>query len=233
MKTVAIMQPYLFPYIGYFQLVNEVDAFVLYDDVAFIRRGWINRNYIQSNGKPSLFTIPVSKVPLGEKINTVRVSIDEKWKLKFLKRITREYSKSANFSKIMPIIQRVVETDSNLLVDWVKSSLSLINEYLGIETEIVISSEVFANQNLKSTERILDICRIMNAERYINPIGGLELYDPGEFRKNGIDLRFIYNQSRSYDQFGSDFIPNLSIIDVMMFCDKVRILKMLKEFKLE
>ena len=237
MKTIAIMQPYLFPYIGYFQLINEVDRFVVYDDVAFIKGGWINRNYIQVNGRPHLFTVPVSKVSLETKINRIRMSTENNnldfWKSKFLKKIRLSYSKSRNFSEVMPIIERVLETDSSLLIDWINVSFSLINEYLGISTEIVLSSEGFSNQNLKSEERILDICRIQNAKRYVNPIGGVELYDSEEFRKNGIELRFIRNLSREYDQFGGDFIPNLSIIDVMMFCGKEEILKMLGEFKLE
>jgi hypothetical protein len=227
----AIMQPYLFPYIGYFQLMNAVDKFVVYDDVTFIKKGWINRNNILVNGRSHRFTIPLKNASQNVLIKDLELSITEKWKNGFFNTIKHSYSKAPFFNNTISIIENVINTDSNFILDWHLKSFELIKTYLNIGTKIVKTSSIYNNQELKGQYRIMDICLKERTKFYLNPIGGKELYESGLFHKNGIILNFINSESIRYSQFGNQFIPSLSIIDVMMFNSVEAIKEMLKLYK--
>ncbi|MHA1342680.1 MAG: WbqC family protein [Promethearchaeota archaeon] len=228
----GIMQPYLFPYIGYFQLINAVDKFIILDDVNFIKRGWINRNYILVNGKKNLFTVPLEKASQNKLIKDTYVVSDTKWKINFLKTIKFSYSRAPYFKNIYPIIQIIINNKENNLSKFIYYSLIKINEYLNIKTKIVPSSEIYRNNHLKGQYRILDICKKEKANHYINPPGGQELYERALFEKNGIKINFIKTNYFFYKQFNNEFVPNLSILDILMFNSKDRIYQFLKEYML-
>ncbi|MHA1342183.1 MAG: WbqC family protein [Promethearchaeota archaeon] len=228
----AVMQPYLFPYIGYFQLINAVDKFVILDDVNFIKRGWINRNYILVNGKKNLFTVPLEKASQNKLIKDTYVVSDTKWKINFLKTIKFSYSRAPYFKNIYPIIQIIINNKENNLSKFIYYSLIKINEYLNIKTKIVPSSEIYRNNHLKGQYRILDICKKEKANHYINPPGGQQLYERALFEKNGIKINFIKTNYFFYKQFNNEFVPNLSILDILMFNSKERIYQFLKEYRL-
>ncbi|MBO9636811.1 MAG: WbqC family protein, partial [Siphonobacter aquaeclarae] len=173
----AIMQPYLFPYIGYFQLLKTVDKFVLYDDVAFINRGWINRNKVLVNGKEQLFTIPLREASQNKKILEIDIDDTQKWRDKLLKTLQQSYKKAPQYAAVYPVIEEILQTPATRIADLIAVSITLLANYLSISTEIVPSSTIYANQHLKGPERILDICLQEGASEYINPIGGMELYD--------------------------------------------------------
>ena len=213
----AIMQPYFFPYIGYFQLMNVVDKFVVYDDVNFINRGWINRNQILVNGKEHMFTVPLKNASQNNMIKDIELAVDEMWKRKFLKTLEHAYKKAPLFNETFALVKEVVDTKSSFLREWHLKSFTLIKNYLGINTTLVETSTKYNNRNLKGQERILDICIEEYADQYINLIGGLNLYNKQLFLNNGIKLNFLETQELNYNQFSSEFIPWLSIIDVMMF----------------
>lgn len=218
----AIMQPYIFPYIGYFQLIQSVDKFVFYDDVDFIKGGWINRNKISTQQKELLFTVPLDKASSFKKINEIHLHpvIYKKWTVKFLKSIQQSYSKSPFYNLVFPIIEEVFSGDHSSISDLTKASIKLTSKYLGIETEFVNSSQKYKNNHLKSQARVIDICKLEDADTYINAIGGLELYNPLDFLNNGIELRFLKPTMVPYNQFKTDeFIPGLSIIDFIMNID--------------
>jgi len=213
----AIMQPYIFPYIGYFQLINAVDKFVILDDVNYINKGWINRNNILVNGKANLFTIPLKDASQNKLINEITISDEIKWQSKFLRTIELNYKKAPCFDNAFPVVAEILNSGINKITGLNYYSIIRINEYLGIHTEIVSTSSVYLNAGLKGQDRIIDICIKEKATDYINPIGGLELYSKEEFGKNNLNIQFIKTGNVVYEQFKNEFIPWLSIIDVMMF----------------
>ncbi|GAB4033480.1 WbqC family protein [Spirosoma jeollabukense] len=230
--TLAIMQPYFLPYIGYMQLMSAVDTFVLYDDVAFINRGWINRNRLLINGQEYLFTVPLKDASQNKRINEVYLADDPKWRGKLLKTIEQGYRKAPYYGTVMPLTEKIVNFETDSIADLVYFSLVELNQYLGLTTRLVQSSSMYANVALKAQERILDICRQENATRYINPIGGTELYDKPTFDQAGIQLNFIKANRVEYPQFKNDFIPWLSIIDALMFNDVAAVKVLLGEYEL-
>lgn len=228
----AIMQPYIFPYIGYFQLINAVDKIVIYDDVNFINRGWINRNRILVNGKDSLFTIPLKDASQNKLINEIDVNWDPAWKNKFLKTIEQSYKKAPFYQEGLEIIEKTLNIEDLNTSNVIFNNLNVICEYLDITTELIPSSAIYQNTDLKAQERILDICLQEKANHYINPIGGLELYDKSYFESKGLKLNFIKSKSVVYKQFKNDFVPWLSMIDVLMFNSKETIQGFLNEYEL-
>ncbi|QKZ13648.1 WbqC family protein [Spirosoma sp. KUDC1026] len=217
--TLAIMQPYFLPYIGYMQLMNLADTFVLYDDVAFINRGWINRNKLLINGQEHLFTLPLKDASQNKRINEVHLADDPKWRGKLLKTIEQGYRKAPQYGAVMPITEKIINFTTDSIADLIYASLVELNQYLGITTRLVASSSVYDNAELKAQARILDICKQEGATRYVNPIGGMELYDKPTFSEAGIELNFIRSQRVAYPQFKNEFVPWLSILDVLMFND--------------
>lgn len=229
---IAIMQPYIFPYIGYFQLINAVDKFIIYDDVNFINKGWINRNRILVNGKDSLFTIPLKEASQNKLINSIEVNWDNAWKSKFLKTIEQSYKKAPHYQQVLPLIEGLLNTEKSIFSEIIFENLTQICQYLGIKTEIVPSSRIYQNTHLKAQERIIDICVQEKSDTYINPIGGLELYDKAIFQAIGKELFFIKSKAIRYTQFKNEFVPWLSIIDILMFNNPEQISTLLNDYEL-
>lgn len=232
MKKIAIMQPYFLPYIGYFQLINVVDEFIIYDDVNFINKGWINRNNILVNNKASLFTIPLREASQNKLINEIEIIQDGKWQNKLVKTIEQSYKKAPNFVDFFPIISEIINYSENNISKYIYNSLINICKYLEINTLILQSSAIFENENLKAQTRIIDICKQKQASQYINPIGGVELYQKNDFETENIKLNFLKTYPIQYQQFNNDFTPYLSIIDLIMFNEKSKINSLLNEFEL-
>jgi len=215
---IGIMQPYFLPYIGYFQLVAMVDKFVVFDDVNYIQRGWINRNRLLVNDAPFTFTIPLSHSSQNRSIRETQIA-EIQWKSKLLRTIEQAYSKAPQFSTVFELCQRIIQFNTTALNVFLLNSLSLIADYLGLQTTIVATSSIYENVMLSGQERIIDICKKENANKYVNLIGGISLYQHDQFLENGIDLRFLRSQEIQYKQFEAEFVPSLSILDVMMFND--------------
>jgi len=231
--TIAIMQPYFLPYIGYMQLMSAVDTFILYDDVSFINRGWINRNRLLINGQEYLFTVPLRDASQNKRINEVHLADDPKWRSKLLKTIEQGYRKAPYYGTVMPLTEKIVNFTTDSIAELVHFSLVELNTFLEIPTRLVASSSVYNNADLKAQDRILDICQQEKATRYINPIGGTDLYDKPSFATAGIDLAFIQAKRVEYAQFNRpEFVPWLSIIDIVMFNDVPTTRAMLTEFDL-
>ena len=228
----AIMQPYIFPYIGYFQLIKAVDKFVIYDDVNFINRGWINRNRILVNGKDSLFTIPLKEASQNKLINEIEVNWDDAWKSKWLKTLEQSYKKAPFFQQVLPIIEQTLGQEKTIFSEIIVENLRLINAYLGITTEIISSSSIYQNTELKAQTRIVDICLQEKANHYINPIGGIELYQKEVFEEKGMQLNFIKSKPVQYPQLKNEFVPWLSILDVLMFNSVEQIQTFLDSYEL-
>lgn len=228
------MQPYFFPYIGYFQLINSVDKFVIYDDVNYIKQGWINRNQIIANDKPYFFTVPVKNQTSFELIRNTK--IDKRkfifWKGKFLKTLEYNYKKAPHFLPVFELVNQVLNQNFTFISDISTKSLFETISFLGIKTEIVKSSRIYNNNNLDSFDRIIDICKKEKATEYLNLIGGEHLYSKEIFFENNLLLRFIKSEEIEYTQYERKFFPNLSIIDVLMFNSIKEVNLILKKYKL-
>lgn len=232
---VGIMQPYFFPYIGYFQLIDAVNKFVIYDDVNFIKGGWINRNNILINKKSSLFTVPLVKVRSNTPINDTKINLKfyNIWKVKFLRSLEHSYKKAPYFIEVYNLIKNVLDiNENNLISKLAVNSIKNVIDYLQLDTEICETLENYNNKTKNGQERVLDICRIEQASQYINPIGGIELYSKNTFKENGIVLNFVKSKPIVYTQFDNNFSPWLSIIDVLMFNSVSDVNKMIKQYEL-
>ena len=228
---VAIMQPYLFPYIGYFQLIHAVDAFVVYDDVNYMKGGWINRNFILSQGAASRITLPLRGASPNVLINEVEVG-GRRECAKLLKTVTQNYAKAPCFTNVIPLIEEILMFEEVNLAKFLDHSLRKLCGYLGLDPRWLISSDLDKDNGLRGQQKVLDICRILEASRYVNTPGGKELYTSDAFESCGIELTFLQPNQTRYEQFGNEFVPNLSIVDVMMFNDKERCTGLLCEYTL-
>jgi hypothetical protein len=226
----AIMQPYLFPYIGYFQLIHAVDAFVVYDDVNYIKRGWINRNNLLAKGKAELFTLETSGASLHKLINEIGVGGN---RLKLLTNIRHKYCKAPFFLEVFPLIEGILHAQEDNLAKFLTNSLQIVCRYLGLEPNWYVSSELGKIPGRKGQDKILNICDLLKADHYINPPGGRDLYDRELFANCGINLSFLRPSFEAYPQFGAEFVPFLSIIDVMMFNDRISCEKLLEDYSLD
>jgi len=227
---IAIMQPYFLPYISYWQLIHCVDKYIILDDVNYINKGWINRNYILIDGEKHLFTIPLLKASQNKLINEIEI---EHTKEKLIKKIERAYKKAPYFTEVFGMVAQFLEFNDLNIARFVSNSIKGISDYLGITTELILSSELEKNRTLRGKDRILNICEIFNTNEYINAIGGIELYGKNDFKTNGVDLRFLHTKPMTYEQFGNPFIPNLSILDVLMFNSVEEIKTMLENYILD
>jgi hypothetical protein len=229
----AIMQPYFMPYIGYFQLINSVDQFVIYDNIQYTKKGWINRNRILANGKDQLITLPIKKD--SDYLDVVERELSESWekdKNKMINIIKSSYNKAPYFEETFKLISKCLNNPEENLFKFIYDSIVLINSYLEIKTPIIISSSINADHTLKSQDKVLSLCKAQNADVYINSIGGVELYDKETFKQNKIKLNFIKSNPIKYKQFNNEFVSWLSIIDVMMFNSKEQIQEYLNEYTL-
>ncbi len=233
MKRLAIMQPYLFPYIGYFQLINAVDKFVVYDDVNFIKQGWINRNNILLNNKSFLFTVPVKDISSYKLICEMEISERIDWASKLLKTIQQSYKRAPYFNLVFPMVASVLTSKERYISKLALRSIKETLHYLGMQIKINESSTSYHNRELRSQERVLDICQKELASHYINPAGGKNLYSKYAFQTHNIHLSFLEPKLVKYQQFNSKFIPWLSILDVMMFNSIEEIKLILNQYKLQ
>jgi hypothetical protein len=229
----AIMQPYFLPYIGYFQLIKAVDTFVVYDNIEYTKKGWINRNRILLNGKEEYFSIPLKKdsdyLDIDQRIIA---EIYDKDSQKILNKIRQAYKKAPCFKEVYPIIEGCFLINNKNLFSFIYSSILKLVLYFDIKTQILISSQLGMNNRLSGENRVISICKHLNASHYINAIGGLSLYNKESFLNNNINLQFINSELITYVQFGNTFTPWLSIIDVMMFNPKAEIIRMLDSYTL-
>jgi len=210
------MQPYFFPYIGYWQLIRAVDRFVIFDDVNYINRGWVNRNRILINGEPSYITVPLSHASQNKRICDITLQSPIAWRKKLVKTVEVTYRNAPCFAEVFPVVEELICHDAINLADYLAYQLQTLAVFMGIKTRFVVTSREYENEDLSGQARILDICKREEAVTYINPQGGQALYGAEIFHGSGIELRFIVMRSLSYKQRSIGFVPYLSIIDALM-----------------
>ena len=226
------MQPYFFPYIGYWQLIHAVDKYVIYDDVNFIKGGWINRNNVLMNGARKRINLRMHNASSNKHINEIEVLEDPIYQNKLLTTIKNNYKKAPYFLTVYPLMKRIIKQDEKNLAKYLEFGIRQVCDYLSIDTEIIVSSSLKKDNQLRGQDKVLEICRELGADEYLNAIGGQALYSDEDFAVHGIKLRFLETPAIHYKQFKNEFVPGLSIIDVLMFNDPQKIHKMLDEFHL-
>jgi hypothetical protein len=213
--------------------MNTVDEFVVYDNIQYSKKGWINRNRILVNGTDAYITFPLKKD--SDYLDVKDRYLSDDWvseRKKILNRIVESYRKAPYFKNVYPIIEKIILFEETNLFKFTLNSLTALKEFLAIYTKLSISSEIAIDHELKSEKKVIEICKAKKATTYINPIGGLELYSTDEFNKNNIFLNFIKSKPQEYPQFQNQFMPWLSIIDVMMFNSKDELIFMLNNYEL-
>lgn len=225
----SVMQPYVFPYIGYFQLIRDVDVFVVYDDVSFRKRSWINRNRILMNHEAHLFTLNVYGASSHKNINQIVVG-DNRGTL--LKTFRQAYAKAPYFDQVMPVLETLLLYRESRLHLYLLHQLETLTRYLDMHTRFILSSDVEKDNALKGQDKVIAICEALGADSYTNAIGGVSLYSREDFASRGIDLKFIKSRDISYRQFGGEFISWLSIVDVLMFNSVTDVRRFLQDYEL-
>lgn len=231
--NVAIMQPYFLPYLGYWQLLVASDVFVLYDNIQFTKKGWFHRNNILMNGEKKLFTLPLKQG--SDYLHVVERVLAEDAKSaidKVLAQIKQSYRKAPYFDTAYPVIEQCFRYQQSNLFYFTEHSILLLCQYLDIQRTIVRSSDIAIDHSLRSEDKVIALCQALGAKRYINAIGGLELYNKASFQQAGLELCFLKSHLPRYPQFGADFVPYLSVIDLMMFNSQLQLQQLLADYSL-
>ena len=217
------------PYIGYWQLIAAVDTYVVYDDENFIKRGWINRNNSLLKGEKKLFSIALHEASQNKLINEISIADDFS---KLRKTIQMAYAKAPFYAEIMELLDSIFDYPKHNIALFIDNSIRKVCDYLNIQTNIILSSNIEKDNALKGQDKIISICKLLQADTYINAIGGVELYDKKVFERNNICLLFLKPEIECYQQFKNEFVPGLSMIDVLMFCSPKQIREMLQRYSL-
>lgn len=227
------MQPYFFPYIGYFQMMNTADEFVIYDNIQFTKKGWINRNRILAKNTDSTISLNIKKD--SDYLNIIDRELADIWiseRIKMLNKIKASYRKAPYFDDVFLLLERCLMHEENNLFNFLRHTLVQTKNFLGIDTPFITSSSIKIDHKLKAEKKVIAICKERRSSYYVNPIGGLDLYNKEDFKNEGINLHFLKTSTIEYNQFDNKFISNLSIIDILMFNSKESIQKKLKSFTL-
>ena len=216
----AIMQPYFFPYIGYFQLIKECDVFVWLDDAQYTKRGWINRNRILLRGDAHDFVFSVNKGAQALAINDRWYSASFQVEANaLLKTLQMAYRKAPMYEPVRDLVTRLLSSEDRNVATFNCSTLEALCAHLDIAPVFVRSSQLSGVSGLRGEERIIGIAKMLGGGRYVNPIGGTSLYSSERFARAGLTLNFMESGEIKYKQLGDTFVPRLSIIDVLMFAD--------------
>lgn len=232
-RRLAIMQPYIFPYIGYFHLIESTKKIIFYDDVHFIKQGWINRNRILINNSAYTFSIPLKKLSQNKLINEVEIEASQSNTLKFLRQIELAYKNAPYFEPVYKMIESVVQQEYKNISEMAVNSIEQVYKYLGLNFNWELSSQCCSDsKGMIKEDRLIKITKKNKFNKYVNALGGMELYDKDYFLENGVRLSFVRSKPIIYKQFKEPFISNLSIIDVLMFNNKSLVREFLSKYEL-
>lgn len=222
------MQPYFLPYVGYFQLIAAADVFIVYDNIKYTKKGWINRNRLLSNGHDEMFSLPLKKA--SDACTVVEREIADDFDAdKLLNKFKGVYARAPYFAETLPLLERVLYCEERNLFRYIYHSIISVCGHLGITTPIRISSEIGIDHALRNRDKVIALCHAVDADSYINPIGGVELYEKDDFRAHGIELNFLRARPFEYPQFGAPHVPWLSIVDVLMFCAPEQVARTIRD----
>lgn len=223
------MQPYLFPYIGYFQLIHASDLFMVYDDVSYIKSGFINRNTVLSRNGLTRFTVPLSGASQNKLIASLQFEADV---AKPLRTIEHSYSKAPYFDAVFPIVSKILNLEDRAISSVCINSYATIFSYLGLDKQMIKTSSLDYDRAASAQNRLISLSKRFGADCYLNLPGGRDLYAKPDFAERGIELRFIESLPIKYSQGQNGFVPNLSIIDVLMNCSPDEVCEILRMYNL-
>jgi hypothetical protein len=231
---IGIMQPYFFPYMGYFSLIKYVDRFVFFDTPQYINHGWVNRNRVlKQNGSSGYITVPVQKCHRDIAIKDIRISKNFDWREKIYGQLTVYKRRAPYYNNVIEFLHTVLDKDynhslANLNIETIKS----VCRYLEVETVFDVFSEMDVNisEVSQADEWALEITNAIGGNIYVNLPGGVSFFDREKYIKQNIELQFLQSKLPPYIQRIGHFEKGLSIIDVMMFCNKKEISDMLNAF---
>ena len=223
------MQPYFMPYIGYWQLMNAVDTYVVYDDVNYIKGGWVSRNNILMNSQSYMFCVTLNGASPNKLFNEITIRDDF---VKFRKMLHSCYSHAPYYSDVKCIMENIYNCEDRSLGKFMLNSFNVVLNYVGIKRKLILSSTLKKDNSLRGASKVIAICKELGASKYYNAIGGQSLYDKNEFEDNGIGLYFLKPELVPYKQYKNDFVAGLSIIDVMMFNSPEEIERMFEQYEL-
>lgn len=227
--TLGIMQPYFMPYIGYWQLMAAVDTYVVYDDVNYIKGGWVARNNILLNGQKHMFTITLNGASPNKLFNEISIKDDFK---KFSRLIESAYRKAPYYAEVSALLDKIYNYEDKSLGAFMMNSFQVVLDYLEIDTKLILSSTIEKDNSLRGKDKVKHICHLLGMDTYYNAIGGQELYDKNDFKADGIDLHFVKTELSPYPQLNNEFVPGLSMIDVLMFNNPIGVKQLLTNYKL-
>jgi len=233
-RSAAVMQPYLFPNLAYYQLAASVDTFCFYDDVSFIKGGWINRNRILQAGKPVLFTVPLEALSSNVSINQTMTRGIARMRDKFYRTLNQAYGRLPRFGPVSDLVMEQLPTTEQPVADIAEASVRTVFDYIGSGPRFCKAS-TFAPEThgMDRVDRLVALTRKMRARHYVNAIGGRDLYDKAAFAAHGIKLSFLQTHLPAYQQAGAhEFVPHLSMIDVLMQNDPDDVRALLTEWEL-
>lgn len=233
---VAIMQPYFMPYLGYFALIKHVDLFILFDTPQFIRHGWIERNRVLSlTNDPFYIKVPLKKHPRETPINEIQIDQELQWKEKILSQLVHYKRKTPNYSDVRSLLMNIFKTDTDKIAELNYLGLSQVCDYLDISTPFAVWSQMDLEIEPvhAADEWALQICKAVGANTYYNPPNGRSFFDKTKYDSEGVLLKFLELNLEPYPQFSKTFVPSLSVIDAMMFCDAAKINGMLNNIIIE
>jgi hypothetical protein len=233
---IAIMQPYFFPYIGYYSLIKNTNKFVFFDTPQYIRKGWINRNrIINSKNEVIYINVPVEKMPRNTPINKIKIAQKNDWKEKIYGQLTAYKKRAPHYNKVIDLVRDVIENEKILISEIAIDSVVKSCQYLDMKIDYSIFSKMnMDNLNVNAPDEwALEITKKLGYFIYVNPPGGKEFFDVLKYRKENIKLEFLTQNLNQYSQKNGVFVPGLSIIDIMMFCSTNEILNMMNDYILE
>jgi hypothetical protein len=211
------MQPYFFPYLGYFHLIDAVDCFVVLDDVDYAKNGWINRNRILINSEVSWFTVPVYST--GKRLTEKRYALDARFFDTARRKISFAYGNSALLGQILWLFDQWEASQDTRVASVNTMLLQAVCELVGIRKPVFMaSSEMSLHRELTGQQRVYEICKQVGASKYVNLPGGATLYSSEEFQLQGLGLRFVESQFLPYPQRSTAFVPGLSVLDLLLNC---------------
>lgn len=227
---IAIMQPYFLPYIGYFQLIDAVDQFVVYDNIKYTKKGWINRNRMLVNGMDVIFSLPLKKD--SDYLDVVQRQLASDFSRDaMLRKFKNAYAPAPYFDSTFQLLEQILDCETKNLFEFIYNSIGLVCAHIGITTAIRKSSTIEIDHSLKGQDKVLAICVALGTDSYINSIGGVDLYSTQVFESSYIELKFLQSNHVIYPQFDSSFVPWLSIVDVLMFNPIPKCASLIKQYQ--
>jgi hypothetical protein len=216
-KTVVIHQPDFMPYLGFFHRFLHADAWVVLDQVQFLRnsKSWHHRDKIKTPQGERWLTVEIKKCHQKTPINHVLLA-ETNWRKDHLNLITGNYHKSGYFREIMPHIEELYSLRSERLVDFNLQSIEMLLRLLGIEIPSVMASGL--NPKGTSNELLVDLLKSVGATRYLSGVGAKDYYDAAPFEQAGITVTWQEFEHPIYPQLHGDFIPYMSSIDLLLNC---------------